>query len=640
MHYERFLEEQKIELSLYEKMALRAYRLLKLDIESKDYDRELEFAEIYIRFKHALCLSLLVTLLSLPFAISIILIGRNTVTNMFAIMLPIIVFGAVLYYPLYRAKILKMKMLGQGPLAILYLVIALEVTPNLESAVTFAAKNLPDPLGRAFKRLLWEVETRKKPEMSEALYDYSTLVKEHLPYFSEALYLVASSPREIGENRKRTLEKAVTVILEGTKSTMERFARSLGLPVMALNSFGILLPVIMLVLGPVASIFIAGGNLGIVFAIIYDFFIPLILALIGLYVLARRPGSTVDISYRKPDYTIKLGNYRINGKNLMLLIFAIFMGIQLLLIQATGGLILKPTAELETMFPSFFTFPLVIAISLPLGIYLMSWSYGNREIRERVKELERQFSSALYQLGNVLSTGIPLEQAFEEVADKFRGTEIEVFFRETAMKVKRLGWTAEKALFDPHYGTLTAFPSNLIKNVMAVLLRSAEKGPVSASLTASGISNYLRKMWEVNEKIEDLLAEEVAGMRFQGMILIPLITGTVVGLGEIISRIILEISRQMISLGGLETAYVYGTFTQVINVRGVIQPSFLQIIVGIYTLIVCLISGWLTGGLEEGWDKVTIFSEMGRISLIGMLVYVIMGTLVGLIFGGAAMVVT
>jgi len=120
------------------------------------------------------------------------------------------------------------------------------------------------------------------------------------------------------------------------------------------------------------------------------------------------------------------------------------------------------------------------------------------------------------------------------------------------------------------------------------------------------------------------------------MVLIPMITGTVVGLGEVISNIMLQISKQLVNLGGLQTAYVYGTFTQVINVNGVIQPSFLQFIIGIYMILVCLITGWLTGGLEDGWDKVSMFTEMGKVTLIGMITYSILAVVIGIVFGGLA----
>ena len=122
--YDTFLEEQEIHLGFYETAAKWAYGFVGLDIKSEKVDREMEDAEFAIRFKHAFCLAIITALLALPVSVAVYFIGGNTITTYLAVLLPFIVFGAFAYIPSYLARLRKLKIIGQAPLAILYLVIA------------------------------------------------------------------------------------------------------------------------------------------------------------------------------------------------------------------------------------------------------------------------------------------------------------------------------------------------------------------------------------------------------------------------------------------------------------------------------------------------------------------------------------
>ncbi|MBR9679587.1 MAG: hypothetical protein GOU99_00890 [Candidatus Altiarchaeota archaeon] len=631
-YYETFLKDQELDLGRYERAAKKAHEVLNINWKYEDFDKELRMAEIQTSFECAVSLGVIAAVFSLPISVIFLLSGSD-ITSFFAFLLPLFVFASFVYYPKYLARIRRMQLLGQSPLAIMYLVIAMEVTPNLESSVAFTAANLPDPLGRVFKRLLWEVETRNKPDMQEALSDYSLEAKEWSSHFSEAIYLVASSMRETGDKKRRTLEKSVSVVLDGTKGVMEGFARGLGTPVMIANAFGVMLPVLLLVMAPIISIFASSGNFGPPMFIIYDFVLPLVLALTVVYILGKRPSNLSEITYSKTKYRLRLFGKSYNVWPLMLLSALLFGAIQLLWFMSDPYIII-PMVHSDTS-PAVSTLPGIIAIGLPIGLYLLSWAQENIETKKRVEVLEKEFASGLYQLGSVMSEGVPIEEAIEDVAGRMKGTEVELFFHAASTRVRRLGWPLEKSLFDEQHGAMLSFPSNLIKNIMLILLKSAEKGPYSASSTAINVSRYLKNMQDVKDKITDMMSDSVSGLKFQGMFLIPLVTGTIVGLGEITSNILMQIVRQVSSLvGGEMVGYSY--VSQFINVEGIIQPSFLQLIIGIYILLTMTILGTFVGGLLDGWDKMTIYANIGNMLTVGVVVYAITTVCVAMIFGGMA----
>ncbi len=638
IQYETFLREQEVELNLYERLALRAHSLLRLDMEYDEFDRELKSAELAVRFRHAISLGLVAFFLSLPLSVTIYAVGQNFITNGIGFLLPLLVLWAVTYLPLYMARLRKLRLIGQAPLGILYLVIAMEVTPNLESSVAFAARNMPDPMGRVFKLLLWLVETRKVPDMEAAFNWYSSQIKEWAPHIAEGLYLVAGSMREVGEMRTRTLEKAVSVVLDGTKKTMEEFARGLDLPVMVTNAFGIMLPVLMLVMLPIASVFASNVNVGPVMLIVYDLVLPAVLAAVIFYILGKRPGSMSEIKYRPTRFRVRIMGSTFNALPWIVTVFFAFAVLQLFLLINDPAALL-PTIRGEQVRPSLLTVPAIVALGVPLGLYFMSWSEQNSEIKERVDALEREFASALYQLGNIMSQGVPLEEAMEDVAGRMKGSQTEAFFTTTTSRMKTLGWPVEKVLFDEKVGTMRAFPSNLIRNIMKVILKSAEKGPRSAAMTAISVSRYLKVMQDLKDKIDDMLADAISSIRFQGAVLIPVITGTVVGLGEITSGLLVRISQQVSSIVSAGAISGAGYLNQFLNVEGALQPSYLQLVVGIYVLLSCILLGLFVGGLQEGWDKITIYESIGKVTFAGSLIYVTSASLIAAVFGGLALAV-
>ena len=97
------------------------------------------------------------------------------------------------------------------------------------------------------------------------------------------------------------------------------------------------------------------------------------------------------------------------------------------------------------------------------------------KIRQRTRELEDEFSSALFQLGNRLGDGIPAEIAFARVAENMRGTVSGDFFALAEKNITKLGMGLEQSLFDPKVGAVVTFPSNVIESSMKVLVESVRK---------------------------------------------------------------------------------------------------------------------------------------------------------------------
>lgn len=643
-YYEVFTGESGIDTSWFERLILLVPPVARLESGfglEKDYDETLQAAQLGLTTPQVFSFAIYAML-------SLLLLGTVLLSVLgFDTMLAAAIYGAGLFitagivaFPILKARRNKMLVIGQSPLAILYMVISLRVNPTLENAVIFAAKNVPDPVGRVMKNIVWQVQNRTFSSVAEAIYDYSSKIKPWAPGFSDSLYLVANSvDQPTISDRERTLEKAVTVNLEYTKDVMSRFARGLSMPVMATNALGVILPVLGLVMAPMMSIFSQGTGIATLLTVSYNIVLPMILFGMMAAILSGRPGSfsIVDLSLypeRKGLGTVEAFGMHLNPSVIGLGIFLFLGGTTLLSIITQGGRYFQSTMASTD---SLKTVPLLLGVGLGAGVYL--W-YGNRKktkLAKEIKELEREFSPALYQLANIMQQGMPLEQALYEASYALKGTKSALFFRTAIDNIQKFGLPPTQAFFDKEVGAIKIFPSSLIRNILEIVLSSAERSTYATAKATQSISVYLQNIQSVEEKIEDLLSESISTMKFQSYILIPLISGVVVGLSQMITQILMKITEQMnAAFTGSTFAFAGSSMmSSLINIKGTIPPSYLQLVVGTFTLELLFLIGLFSGGLEKSIeDESSVKTEIGQLMSIGIIIYVLVTAVVAVFFSG------
>lgn len=653
-YYQVYRREEAAALlpnTLYEKLCVAIPKSLRIPVPGPIKSRLSETLSASLMMVGASeAFSLAVYAFTLLLMLSLVALNslpKSSLMDMAGFSLPILAALTILFYPWLKRRSIRMGILGQSPLAILYLVISLKVSPSLENAVAFAARSVPDPIGKEFKRLIWEVQLRHELDMQSALVKYSLRVKPWAPGYSEAIYLVANSVNEPTDDlRIRSLEKAMSISLGSTKTVMEGFARGLSMPVALSNALGVMLPLLGLILAPVASVFI-NSSISTSLVVIYDIMLPVVLGGFVVLILSGRPGGMSKINVDQHPGVPKKGHYRIKVDHkvmdipLMTIALAIFLSIAMVTIfqaLATGGTIFSPTVTQGiTASGSLSTLPLVLAIGVAAGFYLYASSAKRVEVRSDVKEMEKEFASSLFQLGNMLDQGQPLEQAFKETAEGLKGTKSAEFFNQAVYNISNFGMPLKSAVFDEKVGAIRLFPSTLVRDVMAIVVESSEESPRVAAATAMSISSYLKNIYDVQEKIEDTLSDSISSMQFQAMFLVPLVSGVVVGLSQLVTTILLKIGEQVSSLfaGGTLSGGMPGLGGSGGLFAGVpMQASFIQLVVGFYTVILLGLLGYFVGGLEHGTgDEIGIYMSTGRALVIGSLIYAIVTFLIVSIFG-------
>lgn len=611
--------------------------------------------------------------------------GLGAAPNTFIVLMTLLV-GAGAIIPLQKLPYIfsnawRLKASNQMVLCVFYIVTYMRHTSNLELAIDFASSHLSPPLSLDLKKVLWNIETQTFSDIKESLDDYLEQWRETNMEFVEAMHLIEGSLYETDETRRlQSLDKALEVMLQETYEKMLHYAHELKNPITTLHMMGVILPIMGLVILPLATNFLGNVMWYHVF-FLYNIILPLIVYYYGKSILSTRPTGygSVDIS-ESPTLAkkLKLGRTLIPPSALALLVFGVlfFIGFTPLMIHSANPDFdcvyaqdysvtrpdlfcatqfeedLKPTMSLLEYRPRLDEYGLetedlngpfgfgaailslcvTLAFGLGIGLYYKLKTKNVMKIRKDTEKLEKEFGAALFQLGNRLGDGLPAEIAFAKVAGVMRDSVSGRFFKLVASNITRGGLGLEDAIFSEENGALKQYPSDLIESSMKVLIESSKKGPLVASQALINVSEYIREMHRVDERLKDLMGDIVGSMKSQISFLAPSIAGIVVGITSLITKIMIVLASKMTEMGKQSPDSQYGSILSMLGGGNAIPTFHFQIIVGLYVVQIVYCLTIMVNGIENGNDKLAEKYNLGTNMVRSTLSYVLITLVVMLIF--------
>ena len=682
--YITFKEEMAPDLTRYERWCQSLGSILKLKISEKDKVRikkYLEIAHLDIEPWQALTLAfttfISVFLLGLIASIAIAMIKTggldfNGLLSNFSFfffflmtVLSVFLFYYVNGYPQRLANKWRLKASSQMVPAILYIVVYMRHTPNFEKAISFASQHLQPPLSLDFKKIFYDVEIGKFSTIKESLDNYLDRWRDYSSEFIESFHLIESSLFEPDNSRRiATLEKSLQVVLDGVYDKMLKFTHNVRSPLTNVYMLGVVLPTLGLALLPLASAMLGGMITWIHVFILFNLIIPFFVFYLVDKVLLLRPGGYGETTLleKNPYY------YKYKRKWPYFIAFLICLP---LLILGLLPLIFQYTPLPQWLnLPEDYTFAqlglnsifssvgldsignekifdfrstdmgiagpfgfgaLLLSLFFPLGVALffsISFSARTKELiveRQNTRELEREFNNSLFQLGNRIGNGLPPELVFGKVAESSRGLKTEDFFRRVNYNIQQMGMGVEKAIFDPKRGALIYYPSDLIAISMKILVESSKKGLQIAALSLMSISEYVKNIQKITDRLRDLLAEIISDMRSNMTFLAPLLSGIVVGLASMITGILGTLMKNTETIGSAENVGLGGmsSILQIFDLTKMIPPYYLQIIIGIYIIEIIFILTAALVTIDSGEDKLENINKTGKNLKSGIILYFI-----------------
>jgi len=274
---------------------------------------------------------------------------------------------------------------------------------------------------------------------------------------------------------------------------------------------------------------------------------------------------------------------------------------------------------------------IIIGVGMIISIFLILSNLQKSRIETSVYKMESEFEIALFQLGNRISGGTPLEMAVEKAEDDVKDMEIAKLFGITLRNMRTFGMTFESALVHPKIGSLRYYPSRLIRNVMRTVTDTAKRGVQYASESMLTVSKYLKSVRETQEYMKDLMSETTSSMQFQAYAMAPLVSGLIVAMSQVIIQVLVILGRRLDDMGfeavfGIDAGKILGSTSAV-------TAGMFQIIIGIYLVEVIIILAIFITKINRGEDKVAQWYMAGKMIIVALTIYFLVAVGTSMLFG-------
>ncbi len=673
--YETFINEEEQEYGIssffdkYCDFSIGLLRFLK-SFKNKKIDEYIEISGMRNSSPAVLAASVLTFLLGLLGMLPFVIIG-NANFAFFTVGTFSFIAVVVYTYPQYKSGLTKIQAQQESLLAVLYMTIYMRVNPVLENAILFASAHISGPLEKDLKRVIWLVNMQKVNSIGEAVSIFTPLWIKRNPSFVKAFMTIQEVlDQPDPANQERLLDKALNELLNETFTNMKHYAHNLKMPVMIINMFGLLLPLIGLITFPLLSVFMAGSISMSSLFFGYIILLPAFVYFFSERIISQRPGafsapSIKNISGLPPEnhflLTLKDGTKKpiFLTPIAMIISFLImlpgllhlflvtlpiyFDGLRLSRISSSN---LPSNLGVEYSLTSVFLVTL-IPLGLAIGIFILFYgrSIQKKRVRDYIVSIEDDANTSLFQITNQFTENIPLEVGIEKFLRNYevlnlKKREIYDFFSRIMKKMNRMGLTFEQAVFDKREGVLNQFPSALLKEIIWIMIETSRKGNQIMYEILSKVSVYLDNLKKIKDLIYDLLNETVTSIKFQAKFMSPFISAIVASFSLIIVKSLYNVFQFMqkslqaltsgISIGGSAGGSDY--FTNMINFTKMVPPPLFQVLIGVYLIESVTLLMILSNGIENGFDKIEQDINVSKGVLTATLIYVTINLLVTWIF--------
>jgi Flp pilus assembly protein TadB len=534
------------------------------------------------------------------------------------------------YYYIILYNNLNTKKKSQLISLLLLLAIKLRQNPNVEQAMLFAAKNINLPLKLDLLRLLRDIYNRKYVSASEALVEYSRFWEKNSKFFYLGVMLILSALYEPDRDRRNfQIDKSIEEALEELVNELYEFSREIRSTINLVSTLGITLPVMLLTIFPLASIFLGNIFSPLVLFILFDILIPFIAFYSINYTISSKiisifSNDDIYLFYylKRKDLTNKLISIASGISVSILLFFIIFFVIyQYLYKFDISGILLS----------EFLVFLMGLSISLIAFTYYSHY----KDLYKNLERIEADLPSFLLSLSSALNEGYPIEKAMIYIYSKYKGSPIGDFISRVYQNL-RAGLSFYDSIFDIRYGALSKIPSSQLRATMELAYEASSQSPTEASIITGIIAKYFLLISKVKERIKDLVAEDLSQLKSLLRILAPVILGIVSAVSVMVIEVLYKLSFQFHQISNLTLSnsnvsqYVNSLpniIFSIFNLNSLVSPVSMIIIIGIFNVAIAFVIVYAINSIENSGDKLGFYYYLYKYYIINILMFFIFSTL-------------
>ncbi|WP_134671965.1 type II secretion system protein [Halorussus marinus] len=454
--------------------------------------------------------------------------------------------------PIALATARRTAAMGAAPALVARLVLRMRVEPASERAASFAA-TAEGPLAASLR----DHVRRAAGTPGSGLAAFGATWADRNPPLRRAVLLVEAAADAPASERARSLDRAMTAILDGTRDRMASFADDARAPTTGVYAFGVLLPLALVAVLPAARV--AGVPVSIpALAVVYDLLLPGLLVGAGAWLVVRRPAAfpPPDVARSHPDVPERRW--------------------PVVAASAAAGLVgLAVTTPLAawTRWPA--------TLGLAVGAALVVRFRPVTLVRNDARRVERHLTDALYLVGRRVSDGAAVESAIADAAPEVAGRTGETLA--TAAGVQRRLRVGVRTAFLGEHGALADVPSPQARSVAALLALAAREGRPAGRAIVS-MADHVEDLQRVEREARRELARVTGTLRNTAAVFGPLVGGATVALAD-----------------GMAASALGEPF----------PTGALGVVVSTYVLALAAVLTALATALERGFDRALVGYRVG-----------------------------
>ncbi|AHF98458.1 secretion system protein [Halostagnicola larsenii XH-48] len=493
------------------------------------------------------------------------------VVAFFGLITPLAAIHAVHAGPKLVAAFRRTEALGDTPNLIGRAVLRMQVQPALESAVRFAASTGRGPLAASLDGHI----DRSMGTPRTGLLSFADEWDERFPALRRSAHLLATAQQAPEAERARTLDRALSAVLNGTRNQMADFTAAIRGPTTALFAFGVMLPLAVVSLVPSVPMVGIPVNIWMV-VLFYNIVLPGALVAAGVWLLVRRPVAfpPPKIDHTHPDVPDRLW------------------------VRSLCGIIVGAGAYLGTNALGYAALSPVAGLGLGIGSGLLAVYGPILRVRNYVRDVERYLTDALYLVGRQVSEGESVESAIALAGERVPAETGAVFARAAGLQ-RRLHVSVEEAFFGT-YGALESIPSPRVHGTAALLALATDEGRPAGRAIVS-MADHLEELEELESETKRNLEEVTGTLDSTAAYFGPLVAGATVGLATMMAEM---------DLGAIDGATAF-------------SPDYLALSVGVFVLTLCFVLIPLSLALRHGLDRALIGYHVGRALTSATVIYLL-----------------
>jgi len=466
--------------------------------------------------------------------------------------------------------------LGAAPDLVARTVLSMRLTPTPERAAEFTART-----GEGLLATSLASHVRQSQHTAEAgLSTFGDAWADLFPSLRRSFALVNAAGNAPAADRTQLLDRALTIVLDGTQDLMQSFAATVRTPVTALYAFGVLLPTALVALLPAASTAgLAVTPLSVI--LLYNLVLPGMLLAASAWLLARRP-----VAFPPPEITP--AHPAVPDRSWQ----APLAGLAVAAATAPVAWLIAPAWG-----------PLVAALGLGTGVTLWLRERPVVALYARIDDIETSLPDALSLIGRRVANGRAVETALEHAAGELDGPMGGVL-ADGVTRQRQLQVGVREAFLGRH-GALAHVPSPRVRGSVALLSLAAREGrPAGVALLS--LAEHVEELQAVEQEARHNLTNVTRTLRSTAALFAPLVAGSTVALAEGIG------GEQFLSEGGSTL-------------------SWLGAPVAVYVLVMAVLLTTLATGLTRGLDRSLVRYRAGRALVSATVAFLSAYVLVGVI---------